>query len=87
MSEKLRRGNWYEFGLLAGRSTADTFRRLTQANLAPRRLFGFDSFVGLPSGDRRFVKGQFSSTAVVQNITGRRDVTAVEVASQLPVVT
>ena len=70
-------GDWYEFGLLTGSTTGDTVRRLHQAGVAPRHLFGFDSFIGLPSGDKKFRAHQFSSIDALhkQNITGSEQVT------------
>ena len=61
-------GDYLEFGVYAGGSIASMHRALESAGLDDVRIFGFDSFEGLPDaaeieGGGRWQPGQFRSSA------------------------
>ncbi len=59
-------GDYYEFGLFRGGTFLATSQVLEEFNLQHVRMYGFDSFEGLPAatsidaGDPRFFEGQFA---------------------------
>lgn len=59
-------GDYYEFGLFRGGTFLATSRVLEKLGLKDVRMYGFDSFEGLPeatsidAGDPRFFEGQFA---------------------------
>lgn len=69
-------GDYFEFGLYRGYSFAKAFELCRELGLDEMRLFGFDSFEGLPrleqgdEADGRFFRGQFACSlqVVEQNL-------------------
>lgn len=69
-------GDYYEFGLFRGGTFLAAFQLLQEFGLKDTRLYGFDSFEGLPEAegvdmtDTRFFEGQFacSREEVEQNL-------------------
>jgi O-methyltransferase len=60
-------GDYYEFGLFRGGTFLATYRSIVELNRVGMRMYGFDSFKGLPppatsidAVDTRFFEGQFA---------------------------
>jgi len=70
-------GDYYEFGLFRGYTFLEAYKHCQSLELADTKLYGFDSFEGLPepadgleAADNRFFKGQFACSleAVKKNL-------------------
>lgn len=57
----------YQFGIYSGNTYVYIFEEMANRNIMPNKVWGFDSFEGLPNAEARWKKGQFNAKEFHKN--------------------